>query len=359
MVITVKRLTFAMLVLAIASAAMADDSVNLSPSVVKLINESLPVCSVEAKVKFAPLQHKLPEGFSGTLVQVQSSRQSCEGQWLAISTAGGDFFMGIPWFLDDVKDEPTLEAKLKAFAWNSLKQSFVPVIDRTRTRDGLFKVILQQTTERGTLPMEGEIDPAGTVYFVGHFTSMKDDPRSERLKAFAPYVANAPVTGAAKPEVTVIEFSDFECPSCQHAAGYMKPLLEKYGDKLRYVRYDLPLLQMHPWAFSAALAGRAVYRQKPELFWDYKKTVYENQDKLSTFTFDDFARGFAQDHDLDMKKYDADLASPELRTELLKGVGAAFANDIRATPTYVVNGVQVDAGDGKALEKYVGGLLKK
>jgi protein-disulfide isomerase len=137
----------------------------------------------------------------------------------------------------------------------------------------------------------------------------------------------------------------------------MKPILAKYGDKVRYIRYDLPLVTMHPWAFSAAIAGRAIYHQKPELFWDYKEQVYSNQDKLTAFTIDDFARNFAKDHDLNLEQYDADINSAPLREELLKGVGAAFINDIRATPSYVVNGVSVDAGDGSALEKYVAGLL--
>jgi hypothetical protein len=360
---TVKRITFAMLALAVTAGALADDvpaKPVLSPAAVKLINENLPVCSTDAKVSYTPLQRKLPANLTGQMVRVESTRSSCEGQWLAVTSAEGGFFLGIPWFLDDVKELPTLEAKLKNFAWKNLQQNVTPVIDRKETREGLFNVVLNQTTERGTLSLEGEIDRAGTVFFLGHFALLKNDLRQERLKNFSPIVANSPTTGAAKPEVTVIEFSDFECPSCQRASGFVKPLLDKYGDRLRYVRYDLPLVQMHPWALSAAVAGRAVYRQKPQLFWEYKKHVYDNQDKLSTFTFDDFARGFAQDHDLDLKKYDADVNSPELRAEIMKGIGIAFANDIRATPTYVINGVVVDAGDaGAALDKYVAGLLKK
>jgi len=356
----VKRLTFAMLALAIAAGALAEEkTATLSPAAMKLIKENLPVCSEKTKVSYGPLQHKLPSNLEAIMVRVESPRQSCEGQWLATTSAAGGFFLGIPWFLDDVKDQPTLEAKLKTFAWTKLQQNVTPTVTHGETRDGLFPVVLLQTTERGTLTLEGEIDPAGTVFFLGHFAPVRGDLRQERLKNFSPIVANSPVTGAAKPEVTVIEFSDFECPSCMRASGYVKPLLDKYGDKVRYVRYDLPLVQMHPWALPAAIAGRAVYRQKPELFWVYKKHVYENQEKLSTFTFDDFARGFAQDHELDLKKYDADVASPELRAEILKGVGIAFANDIRATPTYMVNGVTVDPGDGTSLEKYVVGLLKK
>jgi protein-disulfide isomerase len=360
-VITVKRLAFATLVLAIAAGALADEpSATLAPAAMKLIKDNLPVCAAETKVSYAKMPHKLPANLSAIMVRVESKRQGCEGQWLAATSSGGGFFLGIPWFLDDEKEEKSLEGKLKAFAWNKLQQNVTPAVTRAETRDGLFPVTLQQTTDRGTIALEGEVDPTGSVFFLGPFAPLKGDLRQERLKAFSPIVTSSPVTGAAKPEVTVIEFSDFQCPSCQHASGYMKPLLDKYADKIRYVRYDLPLVQMHPWALSAAIAGRAVYRQKPELFWEYQKHVYENQEKLSAFTFDDFARGFAQDHELDMKKYDADVTSPELRAEILKGVGVAFVNDIRATPTYVVNGVTVDPGDGGAsLEKYVAGLLKR
>ena len=357
-----KPIAFAMAALAIAACAFADDATPppaLQPGAMKMIRENLPVCSAEASVEYSKIQHAMPRTVNAIMVRVESKRQGCEGQWLAATSAGGGFFLGIPWFLDDVKDEPSLESKLKAFAWKNLQQNVTAIVDRTENRDGLYNVNLVQTTERGTITLEGEVDPPGTVFFLGHFSPLANDLRQERLKAFGPIVAGSPVTGAAKPEVTVIEFSDFECPSCQRAAGYMKPLLEKYGDKIRYVRYDLPLVQMHPWALSAAIAGRAIYRQKPELFWEYKKQVYANQEKLSAFTFDDFARGFAQDHELDLKKYDADVSSPELRAEILKGVGIAFANDVRATPTYVVNGVTVDPGDGAGLDKYVAGLLKK
>ena len=128
---------------------------------------------------------------------------------------------------------------------------------------------------------------------------------------------------------------------------------------MRYVRYDLPL-SGHNWAFGAALAGRAVHRQKPELFWEYKKQVYANQGNLNPFSFWDWARGFASDHELDLAKYDADLASAEIKNEILNAAGTALTNDIRATPSYLINGSLVDAGaDGKPLADYVDKLLAK
>ncbi|HEV7429263.1 MAG TPA: thioredoxin domain-containing protein [Thermoanaerobaculia bacterium] len=361
-----KRLALPLLVLCLASAAFADEpeKTNEKPApplgarADKLIKEALPICSEGATESRVAMQHALPPNMVGAVVRIASKHPSCEGQWVAITSTEGGFFFGTPWFLDG--QEGTLEEKLKNFTMQYLKEAFVPVIDKTKTRDGLYRTTLYQTVEGGKIPLEGEVDPAGTVFFVGHFVPIVTDYRASRVKALEHFLNVSPFTGAAKPDVTVIEFSDFECPSCQHAAGYMKPILEAHGDKVRYIRYDTPLMTIHPWALAAAVAGRAVWHQKPELFWKYKEQIYANQDKLSAFTIDEFTRGFASDHDLDMKKYDADVQSPELRAELVNGAGTAFTNDVRATPTYIINGTFVDPGvEGKGLAEFVNAALKK
>jgi protein-disulfide isomerase len=350
--------------LAVAGSALAADTttapaVKVDEKLDQLIRRALPVCG-DTKVTHTALERKLPDNLSATMVRAESSVGSCNGQYLSVVSKAGDYFLGIPWFIDQAEGT-TIEEKLANFGWLALKEHYTVSVDRENpTRDGLYRTTLVQTTERGKLPLEGEVDPKGTVFFLGHFHPMTEDVRTSRTKAFEPFLATAPSEGAAKPDVTIIEFSDFECPSCQHAAGYVDPIVKKYSDKVRYVRFDLPLISNHPWAFAAAVAGRAVYRQKPELFWEYKKQIYSNQDKLSAFVIDDFARNFAQDHDLDLKQYDADIASDAIHAEILRGVGTAFSNDIRATPSYVVNGLLVEPGkDGADLQAYVDGLLKK
>jgi protein-disulfide isomerase len=361
-----KRLALPLLVLCLASAAFADEpeKTNDKPApplgarADKMIKDALPNCAETATESRVALQHSLPPDMVGAVVRVASKRSTCEGQWVAITSTEGGFFFGTPWFLDEQKG--TLEEKLKNFTMQYMKEMFNPVIDRTKTREGLYRATLYQTVEGGKLPLEGEIDPAGTVFFIGHFVPITADYRASRVKALEHFLGLSPSTGAATPQVTVIEFSDFECPSCQHAAGYMKPIVDAHPDKVRYIRYDTPLVTIHPWALAAAIAGRAVWHQKPDLFWKYKEQIYENQEKLSAFTIDEFARGFASDHDLDMKKYDADVQSPDLRAELVNGAGTAFSNDVRATPTYMVNGTFVDAGlEGKGLVDYVNAALKK
>jgi len=232
-------------------------------------------------------------------------------------------------------------------------------VDRKATEDGLWPATLTQTTEAGKVPLRGFVDQQGKTFFFGAFRRLSGDMLAQRTKAFDDYVADSPAKGASKPAVTIMEFSDFQCPSCKRSSGYVDAILKTHGDQVRYIRYDLPLAG-HPWAFAAALSGRAIYRQKPDLFWEYKHAVYENQENLNAFMIWDWARGWAEDHELDMKKFDADLADQKIRTQLLEGAGVAFSNDVRATPTYFVNGAQVDAGDeGKALAAYVDKLLTK
>jgi protein-disulfide isomerase len=360
-----KRLAFPLLVLCLASAGFADEPQKttekpappLGARADKLIKEALPVCSQATTESRVGMQHALPADMVGATVRIASKQSSCEGQWAAITSTEGGFFFGTPWFLDG--QTGTLEEKLKNFTTQYMKDTFAPVIDRTKTREGLYRATLYQTVEGGKLPLDGEIDPAGTVFFIGHFVPITADYRSSRVKALEHFLNLSPSTGAAQPQVTVIEFSDFECPSCQRASGWMKPILEAHGDKVRYIRYDTPLVTIHPWALAAAIAGRAVWHQKPDLFWKYKEQIYANQEKLSAFTIDEFARGFASDHDLDLKKYDADVQSPDLRAELVNGAGNAFTNDVRATPTYIVNGAFVEAGtDGKGLAEYINKALK-
>jgi protein-disulfide isomerase len=333
-------------------------AIDVDPKTDMAVRTSIPVCA-DATVKYGESPMKLPQRFVGTLVQIESPRPSCAGQYVAVVSPTGGFYLGMPWTIGD-EEGTTVEEKLKNFIWRNMNQSMTPTIDRSKaTEDGLLAVTLWQTTEHGKMPFSGLLDPAGRTFFLGNFKRLNNDLLAQRTKAFDALIAKSPSKGAASGAVTIVEFSDFQCPSCRRSSSWVDPIVAKHSDKVRYVRFDLPL-SGHPWAFPAALAGRAIYRQKPELFWDFKKNVYENQENLNAFLFWDWARAWAEDHDLDLKKYDADLENAELRGDILAGAGLALSNDVRATPTYFVNGAIVDGGeDGKALAAYVESLLSK
>jgi len=329
----------------------------LDPKLDRAVKAALPVCA-DLQVEYSELGLKLPERFVGTVVKMQSKQNSCQGQLAAVLSPTGGFYLGSPWPIES-EEGKTVEEKLTNFTWRNLHENVTVEIDRTRNDDGLFPTALWQTTENGKMPLRGAIDPQGKFFFFGSFRRLAGDVRAERAKKFQPLLANLPVKGAADAAITIVEFSDFQCPSCKRSSGYADAILTKFGDKARYVRYDLPL-GGHAWAFAAALAGRAIYRQKPDLFWEYKKQVYANQENLNAFTFWDWARGWAEDHDLDLAKYDADLQSADIKSTILNGAGEAFSNDVRATPTFMINGAIVDAGEeGKGLIAYLETLVTK
>ena len=319
----------------------------------KLVRANLTQCEGMTLTGDAFAQ-KMPQGLSAKLIRSASPNHMCDGQYLLVTSNGGTYWLGSPWFLGDAGGA-TIEEKLQGFAWRAMQSSVTATIDRKRSPEGLFRASLMQTTEAGKIPLAGFVDPDGRVFFLGPFLPLNSDSAKSRATAFQSLVAASPSKGPAAAPVTLVEFSDFQCPSCKRSAGVGESIVGRFGDRVRYVRFDLPLITSHPWAFGAAMAGRAIYAQKPELFWSYKKQVYENQDKLNAFVFPDFARQFAQDNDLDMQRYDTDVVSPATRDEILKGVGSAFANGVRATPTFMVNGVFVGS-DG--VEAYVENLLK-
>jgi protein-disulfide isomerase len=327
----------------------------VDPRLDRALRGALPVCG-DVKISYAELPLPLPDGFQGAFVKIESSRPSCAGRNAGVLAPSGAFYVGMPWPIG--MEEGSIEEKLKSFTWRNLREVATAEVDRTRNADGLFSVTLLTTTEDGKVPMHGFVDPEGQIFFFGQFRSAGSDVSTTRARAFESLMKRAPSRGNESAPVVLVEFSDFQCPSCKYAAGYADSILARFRDKVRYVRFDLPLTG-HSWSFAASLAGRAIYQQSPELFWDYKAQVYENQESLNAFTIAEWARTFAEDRALDMERYDADVASPAIRQDLLSGTGLAFSNDIRATPTFMINGALVDPGDrGTALASYVDKLLK-
>lgn len=330
------------------AASAADPEPLISETVLR---SALPYCAVENTVKQTAFSRALPSGLTGTLVTVESKGSACDGQYLAVRSRSGNFFLGRPWLLEGAG---TPEQKIKSFAWENFQEAVTPQILSTKSPEGLLNAKIDQTTEYGSYAIKGQVDAAGTIFFPGEFRPLTDDLARHRLEVLTPLFSVAPSRGPSDAPVSIVEFSDFQCPSCKHATTYTEPLLKTLDGKVRYTRIDLPLISNHPWAFPAAVAGRAVLHQSPEAFWQYKKAIYDNQSELNSFTIGDFARNFAADHELDLKKFDEDVNSEKVRAEILAGIGAAFMLQVQATPSFMVNGVLVDPGhDGKLLEDYI------
>jgi len=323
----------------------------------QFLNDYLTRCP-DSKIVRSAAPAGVPAGLKAETIEVQSSSPYCATQVLAIASRG-EIFIGSPWSL--AGRPGTLEEKVKAFTWQNFNEVFSASIDPSvKSTNGLKKAKITYTTEQGPVIIEGWTTQDESALFAGEFHSATASVPAERMKKLAPLFTGAPSRGKSGAKVTIVEFSDFQCPSCKESSTYMKPVLERLAaGSVQYVRMDLPLISSHPWAFHAAVAGRAIHRQNPDLFWKYRDFIYSNQADLNAFSLEDQVRGFAEDNGLDLKKFDSDVASAELRGEILRNVGTAFTLGLQSTPSFMVNGINIYPGkDGTNLEKLVNDLLK-
>ncbi|HUN57188.1 MAG TPA: thioredoxin domain-containing protein [Candidatus Binataceae bacterium] len=150
--------------------------------------------------------------------------------------------------------------------------------------------------------------------------------------------AGHPWTGGENATVTVVEFSDFQCPYCRAAEPTVKAIRDKYGDKVKFVYMDFPL-GMHQHAMDAANAAQCASDQGK--FWQYHDALFADQTKLDAADL----KATAAKLGLDTKKFDTCFDSqskvPGIRAEQAEG-GAA---GVSATPTFFVNGREIEGAE--------------
>jgi protein-disulfide isomerase len=152
-----------------------------------------------------------------------------------------------------------------------------------------------------------------------------------------------PALGTAGAPVAIVLFSDMQCPFCKGEAEMIrKNLIQNYPTQVRLYFKDYPLENLHPWAKAAAMAGRCVFQQKPDAFWDYFDYVYAHQEAITAVNLKDQALGWAKDaKGVDAMKLGACIDSKATQAEVEKEIAEAQALDVAGTPTMFVNGRRI------------------
>jgi protein-disulfide isomerase len=144
-----------------------------------------------------------------------------------------------------------------------------------------------------------------------------------------------PSRGPASAPVTVVMFSDFQCPACAATHPVLKKVLAEYGDKIRFVVRDFPLTSIHENAFQAAKAASAANAQGK--FFDYIELLYTHQDALDPASL----KKYAADLGLNAKQFELDLSSEKTAAEIQKDIVDGRSYGIYGTPSIFVNGINV------------------
>ncbi|HTP56956.1 MAG TPA: DsbA family protein [Candidatus Paceibacterota bacterium] len=186
-----------------------------------------------------------------------------------------------------------------------------------------------------------------------------------------------PVLGNADAKVTIVEFSDFQCPYCrQFYVDTFAQLKKDYIDtgKVRLVYRDFPLTSLHPSARPAALAGACAQEQGK--FWEFHDTVFSEQQKQEpdpsqvsktmTFTTSDLKKWAATISGLNAAQFDQCLDSQKYANEVDADIAAGSANGpdgyplVSGTPTFFINGQRlVGAQPFSAFQQTIDAALAK
>jgi protein-disulfide isomerase len=143
-----------------------------------------------------------------------------------------------------------------------------------------------------------------------------------------------PVKGTTTASVTIVAFTDFECPSCARQHPVLERIVNEFGDRVRLVVRDFPLTQ-HANARKAAEAAEAAREQGK--YWEYAGVLFRNQSALGI----DKLRQYATELGLDRKRFDASLDSGKFAEQVQRDVIDGHKLGVNGTPTLYINGKRV------------------
>jgi protein-disulfide isomerase len=155
-----------------------------------------------------------------------------------------------------------------------------------------------------------------------------------------PVVPTDHVIGASHAPVTIVEYGDFECPTCKQAAPAVKLLLERYAGRVRAVFRHYPLEESHPHALAAAQAAECAAGQGR--FWEMHDLLFAHQDHLKASNL----RSYAEQLQLDLARYTAEMDDQVHLQTIREQMEGANRSGIRGTPSFFINGMIQDVSFG-------------
>lgn len=151
-----------------------------------------------------------------------------------------------------------------------------------------------------------------------------------------------PSLGTPGAKVVVVAFSDFQCGYCREEAKTLRTnLLQAYPKDVRLYFKDMPIEQIHPWAKSAAIAGRCVFRQNPAAFWDFHDWIFEKQTEVTVENLKAKLTEWIPTKGLDAMQFSRCYDNRSTEAEVNKNIAEARSLKVNSTPTLFVNGRMV------------------
>jgi protein-disulfide isomerase len=180
----------------------------------------------------------------------------------------------------------------------------------------------------------------GRYTVIGSIFNLNTDPRREVESTIS--LRNQPTVGPADAPVTIVEFADLECPTCAEMHKFFESqLIPKYGNKIRIVFKEFPLVTIHDWALQAAIANECAFQLNPADYFRYRSIIFESQGMINAANIRQLLLDFGQRAGLSVLKLSVCMDSreslPRVETDMHEGQKLG----IMSTPTLFINGTPV------------------
>lgn len=158
---------------------------------------------------------------------------------------------------------------------------------------------------------------------------------SAREQAEVPVSSDAHIRGNKNAEITIVEFSDFQCPFCQRFHPTLQQILLDFSGDIRWVYKHFPLDSIHAQARPAAEASECAWEQKGnDGFWEFADGLFENQSRLGKSLYTELA----QDSGLDIDKFESCVSSRKYKDKVEVDYQEGIKLGVRGTPGSFLNG---------------------
>ena len=215
---------------------------------------------------------------------------------------------------------------------------------------GLSEVSIDVKTPDGSNTVKMYVTKDGRYLVQGEVSDLTSDPLAanrSKIKTDA-----SPVLGDPNAPITIVEYADFQCPVCRNLHDAMRGILPNYP-QVKFIFKDFPLDNLHPWARTAAIAGRCAYMQDPKSFWKMYDTIYDNQDLITASDAYQKMLDYAGKAGLNSDTFKACMASPEAAAAVNANIENGKLVEVNSTPTIFVNGRRLVGADPHAVQRYI------
>jgi protein-disulfide isomerase len=201
---------------------------------------------------------------------------------------------------------------------------------------GYYRVVAHLSMGQQKVDRVYYVTPDGQDFISGSIWNLRETPFMDTL---AHLPAGGPSFGPADAKVTIVVFSDFQCPYCREFAKTIRETLpQKYPKDVRVIFEDFPIEAIHKWARAAAEAAHCLGDQKPAAFWAFHDWIFQHQQEVDPGNLREKSLQIAKEQNLDLAAVGSCIDTHATAQEVDRSLQAGRALEIQQTPTVFVNG---------------------